>query len=399
LIQINHLENKYGNEFSSLVLGERKMTRAPPHQSNRAASLKKRVGNEIRPHRNPNAKHFAAGGVLGAAQPGAQLVDVEQPGKRKVFEDAFLAPPEDPAGINLKPSHPRVEHSREMGALVRDIFSVERIIRVLFCEEKFRAERYRFFEGLLISAKAGLCGSDYDIKTGELDLTLTKDEIADTFPKLRDETWKSYLLVVAYFLIFGSIGGALYYYLLISKIQNAALLQQMPLPQICIALAWIPVGVAIGIFLEFVFRMGEKVTYDGLLAINPGRWQPWKRVVSTLVTAYVFAFILGINAFQIGIANIALNDFVKDKPWLSLAIGFVTGFTFPIVRDIVTRFQPEPERRSRDLQSPRMGLSAASTSQHRLARPPVSTTAVQGQERQVGSPGAANGVVGKSKKG
>jgi hypothetical protein len=35
------------------------------------------------------------------------------------------------------------------------------------------------------------------------------------------------------------------------------------------------------------------------------------------------------------------HDFISTQPWLSIAVGFVTGFTFPYVRDIVTQFKPE----------------------------------------------------------
>jgi hypothetical protein len=140
---------------------------------------------------------------------------------------------------------------------------------------------------------------------------------------------------------------------------NRALLQAIPaFAQICIGLVWIPVGVSFGIVFEFVLRTNDNITYEGLLTINPGRWKPWKRTFSTLITAYVFAFIIGINAFQIGIGGVLLNNFIvsgpSGQPWLSLAVGFVTGFTFPLVRDIVTQFKPE----RRDASSPRANTGA-----------------------------------------
>jgi hypothetical protein len=55
-----------------------------------------------------------------------------------------------------------------MRNLERDIFAVEHVIRVLFGEPKYKAERKQFFEGLFTTAKAGLCGTDYDIETGRL---------------------------------------------------------------------------------------------------------------------------------------------------------------------------------------------------------------------------------------
>jgi hypothetical protein len=196
-----------------------------------------------------------------------------------------------------------------------------------------------------MTAQSGLCGSDYDTETGQLNLTLTKDDIADAFPKIRDAFWNSYFKIVALCSFFLGLGCILYYYWIISPVfaaHNQNLLRSVPaFRQMGIALFWIPFGVTIGIFLEFVFRMGENVTYDGLILINPGRWKPWKRTASTLITAYVFAFIIGVGAFQIGIGGILLNDFISGQPWLSLAVGFVTGFTFPYVRDLVTQFKPE----------------------------------------------------------
>jgi hypothetical protein len=253
---------------------------------------------------------------------------------------------DDPTGIGLHTHHPRVARTSEMRDLIRDIFAVEHVIRILFGEPKYKAERKQFLKGLMTSAKAGLCGTDYDIEIGQLDLSLIQDKIADAFPMLRDALWKSYFYIVALFtLFFGPLGCILYYYLIVKHVfadHNKALLDAVPaLSQICLALVWIPFGVPIGIFLEFVFRVGENVTYDGLLAINPGRWKPWRRTASTLITAYVFAFIIGVGAFQIGIGSILLNEFISTRPWLSIAVGFVTGFTFPYVRDIVTQFKPE----------------------------------------------------------
>jgi hypothetical protein len=281
------------------------------------------------------AKHIVNGGT---GTPGS---------KPKCFEGAELVPSaEDPTGIDLKMSEPRVPQDQEMRDLVRDIFAVEHVIRLLFQAKKYKPERQQFFGGLLRTATVGLCGTDYDVKAGQLDLSLTKDEIADAFPLLRDDLWKSYFAVVVWFtLIFATLGCLAYYHLFVQQVfadHNKALLKAVPaLPQICLAAVLIPLGVPIGIFLEFVFRVGEKTDYEGLLAINPGRWKPWKRTASTLITAYVFAFIVGINAFQIGIGGVLLNNFISTQPWLSIAVGFVTGFTFPYVRDIVTQFKPE----------------------------------------------------------
>jgi hypothetical protein len=101
-----------------------------------------------------------------------------------------------------------------------------------------------------------------------------------------------------------------------------------------------PVGVLIGLFVEFIFRVSDDVPYDQLRAINPGRWKPFQRAFNTVLVAYIFAAILAVGAFQVGVASVLLNDFIDKKPELSLAIGFVTGFAFPFVRDLVQQFRP-----------------------------------------------------------
>jgi hypothetical protein len=311
---------------------------APAHESDAAAD--KKAAHQKDEHEKdeppPPIDRVDHGGAANAAATP----------KPACYDDAVLEPADDPLGIKLCIDGPHAAPTSEMRDLVRDVFAVERVIRVLFGEAKYKKARKRFFELLLTTTRIGLCGPDYDVEAGRLDLALTQDEIADAFPTLRDELWKSYFTIVGLFtLIFGPLGCVLYYHLTIKHAfsdHNTDLLAMMPaLPQICIALVWIPFGVSLGIFLEFVFRMGENVTYDGLLAINPGRWKPWRRTASTLITAYVFAFIVGVGAFQIGIGSILLNDFISTRPWLSVAIGFVTGFTFPYVRDIVTQFKPE----------------------------------------------------------
>src|SRR5712691_7617783 len=233
------------------------------------------------------------------------------------FNDPTLEPSrDDPMSIGLHTLHPHAApQTREMRDLVRDIFAVEHLIRILFHRPEYRAQRKEFFEGLSYAAKTGLSGSDYDIEIGRLNLGLTQDRIVDEFPKLRDALWKSYFRIVVWFgLGFGVLGCLLYYHLFVKHVfadHNRALLDAVPaFPQVCLALVLIPFGVSVGIFLEFIFRVGEKISYDGLLAMNPGRRKPWERTASTLITAYVFAFIVGVGAFQIGIAGILLNDFI-----------------------------------------------------------------------------------------
>lgn len=266
--------------------------------------------------------------------------------KPRCFDVASLDSEDDPKGINIPLHDPSAPVTPEMRSLLLDILALERTILVLFADQKYKEQRRECFDGLLKTAKVGLCGTDYDVEMGRLDLALTKDDITNDFPKLRNELWKTYVTIAARFsLLFGGLGCLLYYELFVAHAfsdRYKALLDAAPmLPQIVIALVWIPFGVPIGIFLEFVFRVGDNITYDRLLTFNSGRWEPPSRTINTWVTAYVFAFLLGIGAVQIGIGSVLLNDFITGRPWLSVAIGFVTGFAYPYVQDIVTQLKPE----------------------------------------------------------
>jgi hypothetical protein len=142
--------------------------------------------------------------------------DASDASKPICFEDAVLVPRDDPMGIDLKPYHPRVPQTPEMWSLERDIFAVERVIRVLFSGKHYKTERKRFFDGLLVTANAGLVGSDYDVKTGRLDLALTQDEVADEFPKIRNAFWESYFFILLGFtLILGPLGCIMYYHFIV----------------------------------------------------------------------------------------------------------------------------------------------------------------------------------------
>ena len=50
-------------------------------------------------------------------------------------------------------------------------------------------------------------------------------------------------------------------------------------PAIALAAFLIPIGVAVGLFTEFVLRVNDDIPYEQLRAINPGRWQPIARAL------------------------------------------------------------------------------------------------------------------------
>jgi hypothetical protein len=190
------------------------------------------------------------------------------------------------------------------------------------------------------AAWSGLCGANSNLDVGADNLQDVKDYIADQFPMVREKIWRSnrnVLLVVGGICLLASIA---YYFVTGSLIPNTSAGTSI-WPALQLAMFAIPLGVAFGLFVEFLFRVNDDVPYDQLRTINAGRWRPFQRAFNTLVVAYLLAGILALELLQIGIASVLLNDFVNKKPWLSLVIGFITGFAFPYVRDLIQQVKPE----------------------------------------------------------
>jgi hypothetical protein len=95
-----------------------------------------------------------------------------------------------------------------------------------------------------------------------------------------------------------------------------------------------------GLFIEFIFRVNDDIPYEQLRAINPGRWKPFQRALNTIIVAVVFAAILATQIIQVGVSGVLLNQLSSGKPWLAIIVGFVTGFAFPYVRDLVQQVRP-----------------------------------------------------------
>jgi hypothetical protein len=220
--------------------------------------------------------------------------------------------------------------------LRRQIDDVARLVRVLFQDDKTRLAK--FFEELHLTADSGLRGANSSLEIGADNLQDVKNHIADEFPAVRGKIWWwNFGLLVATTAVCG-LASSVLHQTTGSWLPNAN--ANSIGPSLELAAFLIPLGVVIGLFVEFIFRVSDDVPYEQLRAINPGRWKPFQRTFNTLIVAYVFAGILGVGAFQVGVASVLLNDFVDKKPALSLAIGFVTGFAFPFVRDLVQQFRP-----------------------------------------------------------
>jgi len=61
----------------------------------------------------------------------------------------------------------------------------------------------------------------------------------------------------------------------------------------------------------------------------------------TLGFAFAFALLLAFDAVQIGVGTILLNEFWYSHPELALIMGFLSGFAFLSIADIVKSVNPK----------------------------------------------------------
>jgi hypothetical protein len=221
--------------------------------------------------------------------------------------------------------------------LRRQIEDVARLVRILFQDDAERLKK--FMDTLRLTADSGLCGVNCDPSIGADNLEDAKLDIAEAFPAVRSKIWWwNTVILVGVVAICGAASGASYYYR--SEWFPDLSAPAAVWPFVVLAAFLIPLGVSIGLFVEFVFRVNDDVPYDQLRAINPGRWKPIQRAINTVIVGYVFAGILGIGAIQVGAGGVLLNEYIDKKPIISLFIGFLTGFAFPYVRDLLQQVRP-----------------------------------------------------------
>jgi hypothetical protein len=219
--------------------------------------------------------------------------------------------------------------------LRKQIEDVARLVRTLFQNDQTRSDK--FLRQLHLTADSGLRGANSDLDVGADNLLDVKNNIADEFPAVRGKIWWWNFGLLGGALVVSACASAIYRYFAGNWVPMTVAGSSLPAVQLAIFL--IPLGVMLGLFVEFIFRVNDDIPYESLRNINPGRWKPFQRALNTTIVGYIFAGILGVGAFQIGVANVLLNDFLKE-PILSLAIGFVTGLAFPYVRDLVQQFRP-----------------------------------------------------------
>jgi len=220
-------------------------------------------------------------------------------------------------------------------AFRRQIEDVCRLVRILFPSDKVRIPL--FFTRLQAAADAGLSDPNASIEVGLDNLQDIKDSIADAYTDIRAKLWWWNIGLLAAGVAFCGLGvaalkglGGVWLWDVNSKDWLAWV----------VAGSLIPLGAMAGLFIEFIFRVNDDIPYEQLRAINPGRWKPFQRALNTIIVAIVFAAILAAQIIQVGVSGVLLNELSSGKPWLAVIVGFVTGFAFPYVRDLVQQVRP-----------------------------------------------------------
>ncbi len=219
-------------------------------------------------------------------------------------------------------------------ALRRQIEDVSRLVRILFQDDKTRLDK--FFRQLHVTADSGLRGPTSSVEIGLDNLQDVKDSIADAYTIVRGKLWWSNVILLIGAILYCAIGTGLFRY----NVSQWPWQTTGGWQTLVVAALLIPVGTMAGLFIEFIFRVNDDIPYEQLRAINPGRWKPFQRALNTTTVALIFAAILAADIIKVGVSNVLLNEFVSGKPFLSLVIGFVTGFAFPYVRDLVQQVRP-----------------------------------------------------------
>lgn len=220
-----------------------------------------------------------------------------------------------------------------------DIQSTCRVIITFLRSD--RKERDEFLLLIHKTADLGLRGPDYSLEGGISNLVDVKERLVNYAYNVRRVTLRRYAYVAFVIAVPAIVAGILIYSLSALSLYLPPPAQNIfpPLVSFIIAAFWIPAGASVGAWVEFALRV-ETLTYDRLLYFDPGRWEPRDRILIAVVVAFVLALFLGSGALQVGLGSILLNDFTTTRPYCSLVIGFVTGFAFPYVKDILYRLRP-----------------------------------------------------------
>lgn len=265
----------------------------------------------------------------------------------------------DPEGLT-RPRSLRFLHSKdspvepdEMRNFRRDCNQVLAVVLLVF--EDHEADRVKALKDLHLAAYSGTVGVDPKVADGKDNLVELKERIRIDAHLVRSAYLKRYLWSLIPFLIALVLGGLIYmaastgnhffepdWYGKFPKppVEKNGEVEWNRVTSISIALFWIPAGAIFGVLLEFIVRTNS-LTYEKIADFNPGRWRPMERLMVVFVAAYFLAFVVGLKIFEIGVVSFLLSDFVGKQPIVSILVGFVTGFSLPVVLDIFKRVSPE----------------------------------------------------------
>lgn len=197
------------------------------------------------------------------------------------------------------------------------------------------------------AADRGLRGVNFDIRDGWTNADTVKREIESLFTEVRSLFFKRYLFYVfSVGLPFFVLGAMIWFSLQLGWLDGFSFGRVSTEDAVCwiIAFFWIPAGASICLWIEFALRTYDVLKYEQLAGLDPGRWLPWERLAIVVGVSFVFAFFLAIGAVQFGLGGISLNDFYKDQPMLSLAVGGISAIAFSSIREIIYRIRPiEPK--------------------------------------------------------
>ncbi len=205
-----------------------------------------------------------------------------------------------------------------------------------------------FMERLQLAGQVGCCGPDYRIGEGKDSLESTKRQVLQKGYESRNRIWFEYTrytlaillpTVVAGFAIFAASTYGIY------LPGPDAKGNFPPLVVAVLAALWIPAGAAFGVWTEFNFRTGN-LKFGDLLSFDPERWSSGQRFFIAVMIGYLLAFVLAFGVIQIGLLGVLLNDFTGSRPWLSGVVGWVSGFSYPVVRDIIKTLRPSVRQQS-----------------------------------------------------
>jgi len=199
-----------------------------------------------------------------------------------------------------------------------------------------------FMERLRLAGTVGCCGPRFVVVDGRDSLESTKGQIVLEGYAQRNATWYTYTRYTLFILIPTAVIGfviyvaSLYGFYLPAPDQKEGV---APVVAAVLAAFWIPAGAAFGVWTEFNFRTAN-LTFGDLLNFDPERWTPGQRFTIAIMIGFLLAFVLAFKVVQIGLFGVLLNDFSGKHPELSGAVGWVSGFSYPIVRDIIKTLRP-----------------------------------------------------------